>query len=440
MLLERTLDELGKKNKVALGIDLRNDITQLTYCRADQSVPETISLVNGEEQYNIPTVLCRNSEQHQWYYGKEALQKAQAGEGVLVEDLVLLASNQSVVAVGDMEFAIEELIEIFLKKCLGLVSNFVKVQDISNIAFTLRAVTPELMEVIKKAVAGMALEDVQLQFMTRKDSFFQYMLHQPEEMWIHDVLLFEYGVSGVKSYLMEKNLKTRPVVCMIEEDHFPQMKQQGLMTSIREQKEAYQLQLDAAFLEIIKEKCDEKNITSVFLVGDEFSTQWCKESIRYLCKGRRVFQGNNLFCKGACYGARESLIPSTLMQEYVHLSDEKLVANLGMQCNKGKQEIYLPLLHAGMNWYDAGKELDIMLSKNNKIAITITPVDGRAPRIAEITLEGLYVRGNRTNRIGMRIDMKDAHTVRISLKDKGFGDIFPSSGQMWQEEFSLQGI
>lgn len=440
MLLERTLDELGKKNKVALGIDLRNDITQITYCKADQSMPETISVVNGEEQYNIPTVLCRNLQQHIWYYGKEALQKAQAGEGILVEDLVLLASNQSEVLVGDMEFTVEELMEIFLKKCLGLVASFVRLQDISHIAFTLRAVTPEIMKVLKKAISGIPLEDVQLQFMSRKDSIFQYMIHQPEAMWIHDVLLFEYGAFGVKSYLMEKNLKTRPVVCMIEEDHFPQMKLQGLDTPIREQKEAYQLQLDATFLEIIKEKCEGKYVSSVFLVGDEFSTQWCKESIRYLCSGRRLFQGNNLFCKGACYGARESLIPSTLTQEYVHLSEEKLSANLGMKCNKGNEEIYLPLLNAGMNWYDAEKELDIMLATNNKIAITISPVDGRTPRIAEITLEGLHVRGNRTNRVGMRIDMADAHTVRLCLKDKGFGDIFPSSGQVWKEEFSLQDI
>lgn len=438
MLLERTLDELVKKNKVVLGIDLRNDHTQLTYCRADQSMPETISLVNGEEQYNIPTVLCRNQEQHQWYYGKDALQKAQAGEGILVEDLVLLAHNGSVVSVGEIEFSIEELMEIFLKKCLGLVSAFVKIQDITNIAFTLRTVTPEIMEVLKKAVEGIGLEEVQLQFMSRKDSFYQYILHQPEEMWIHDVLLFEYEPSGVKSYLLEKNLKTRPIVCMMQEDHFPQMKPQGLTATIREQKEAYQLQLDATFLEILREKCENRHITSVFLVGDEFSTQWCKESIRYLCKGRRVFQGNNLFCKGACYGAREQLMPSTLTQEYVHLSEEKLTANLGMNCNKGTQEIYLPLLHAGTNWYDAEKELDIMLAINNKIAITITPVDGRPARLAEITLEGLHVRGNRTNRVGLRIDMKDAHTVRLSLKDKGFGEIFPSSGQIWEEEFSLQ--
>lgn len=440
MLLERTLDELTKKNKVALGIDLGNDITQITYCRADQSMPETISLVNGEEQYNIPTVLCRNQEQHQWYYGKEALQKAQAGEGILVEDLVLLANNGSTVEVGDMEFAIEELMEIFLKKCLGLVSAFARPQDISHIAFSLRTVTPELMAVLKKAVAELKLDGVQVQFMSRKDCFFQYIIHQPEEMWIHDVLLFEYGTSGVKSYLLEKNLKTRPIVCMIQEELFLQMKQQGLTTSIREQKEAYQLQLDAAFLEIIREKCEKRHITSVFLLGDEFSTQWCKESIRYLCKGRRVFQGNNLFCKGACYGAREQMMPSTLTQEYVHLSDEKLIANLGINCNKGMQEIYLPLLHAGTNWYEAEKELDVMLSVNNKIPITITPVDGRAARKAEITLEGLHVRGNRTNRVGIRMDMTDAHTVRISLKDKGFGDIFPSSGQVWQEEFSLKDL
>ena len=46
---------MTKKNKVVVGFDLGNDYAQISYCRQDQSMPDTVSLVMGEEQYNIPT-------------------------------------------------------------------------------------------------------------------------------------------------------------------------------------------------------------------------------------------------------------------------------------------------------------------------------------------------------------------------------------------------
>ena len=63
MFLDKALDEIGRKNKIVIGLDLTNDYVQISYCRLDQSMPDTVSLVMGEEQYNIPAVLCRKHQQ-----------------------------------------------------------------------------------------------------------------------------------------------------------------------------------------------------------------------------------------------------------------------------------------------------------------------------------------------------------------------------------------
>ena len=62
MLIDKALDEMTKKNKVVVGFDLGNDYSHVSYCRQDQSMPDTDSLVMGEEQYNIPTLLCRRTD------------------------------------------------------------------------------------------------------------------------------------------------------------------------------------------------------------------------------------------------------------------------------------------------------------------------------------------------------------------------------------------
>ena len=93
MLIDRTIQGMMKKNKVVVGFDLGNDYSQISYCRHNQSMPDTVSLVMGEEQYNIPTVLCRRhgaDEASAWSVGNEALKNAGEGAGTLVEDLVAI--------------------------------------------------------------------------------------------------------------------------------------------------------------------------------------------------------------------------------------------------------------------------------------------------------------------------------------------------------------
>lgn len=153
-----------------------------------------------------------------------------------------------------------------------------------------------------------------------------------------------------------------------------------------------------------------------------------------------MFQGNNLFSKGACYGARERVFPSTLSSSYIYLSNDKLRANIGMTCDRGQTEVYFPILDAGVNWYEAQKSFDVILVKNNTITLNISPVNGSRTRVARISLEGLKVRGNKTNRVGIRFFMEDANAVQIEITDKGFGEFFASTGQVWRECLPLEAI
>ena len=451
MFLEKALDEMTKKNKVVVGFDLGNDTSQISLCRLDQSMPDTISLVAGAEEYHIPTVLCRKTLAEEikngnqtvkglWSMGREALQQAAQKQGTIVEDLLLLAKNGVKAQVGEEEFEAEELLEVFLRKSLVLISSYARIEDVICVVFTLKDMNADLMKMIKRIMKRLDTGKEVISFMSHEDCFYQYMIHQPEEMWIHDVLLYEYRADGIRSFCMSMNRNTRPVVGFIENDLFPQMKMTEVANMKAEQKMAFFRQLDDAFLEIAREQCEGRNVTSVFLLGDIFSKEWCRESLRFLCKNRRVFQGNNLFSKGACYGARERVLPSTLSKDYVFLSEEKLKANIGIECNRGQEKAYQPLLDAGTSWFEARKEIDFILAKNNRLPLTVTPLDSGRPRIAEITLEGLQVRGNRTNRVGLSVYMEDADTVAVEVIDKGFGEFFPSTGQIWRESFSLEQV
>ena len=449
MLIDRALDEMTKKNRVVVGFDLENDFSQISYCRQNQSIPDTVSLVMGEEQYNIPTLLCRRNDvegEAAWLIGNEALKAAKEGQGVLVEDLLLLAKNNVSVRVGgtdslaEEEVSAEYLLEIFVKKAIAILSAYIVSDDIAAVAFTMKDINTDVMKMLRNIAKQIGKRKTEVYFLSHEDCFFQYIIHQPQEMWIHDVLLYDYRSDGIKSHILSMNRKTNPVACFIDTSRYPQMRIPDLSDKSETAKGAFYKQLDTALLEIVRKNCEQRIITSVFLLGDSFSKEWCRESLKYMCRGRRVFQGNNLFSKGACYGARERAYPSTLSTTYVYLSEDKLRANIGMMCDKGQMEVYYPILDAGTNWYDAQKVFDVMLVKNNAITLNIAPVDGTRTRVARISLEGLKVRGNKTNRVELRFYMEDASAVQIEIRDKGFGEFFPSTGQIWKECLPLEVI
>lgn len=446
MLIDKTLDELTKKNKIVVGFDLGNDYSQISYCRYNQSMPDTVSLVMGEEQYNIPTLLCKRFEKRPdamesaaWSIGNDALKCAKEGQGTLVEDLVLLAKNNVSIKVEEEELPAEYLLELFVKKAFSVLYAYAGTEDIAAVAFTLKDMNTGIMEMLRNIVKRIG-KKIDVHFLSHEDCFFQYMIHQPQEMWINDVLLYDYRSDGIKSHILSMNRKTNPVACFIDTSRYPQMKIPDLTDKSETAKGAFYKQLDTALLEIVRKNCEQRIITSVFLLGDSFSKEWCRESLKYMCRGRRVFQGNNLFSKGACYGARERAYPSTLSTTYVYLSADKLRANIGMTCDKGQMEVYYPILDAGTNWYDAQKIFDVMLVKNNAITLNIAPLDGSRTRVARISLEGLKVRGNKTNRVELRFYMEDSSAVQIEIRDKGFGEFFPSTGQIWKECLPLEVI
>lgn len=134
---------------------------------------------------------------------------------------------------------------------------------------------------------------------------------------------------------------------------------------------------DEKFLEIATQLCENRMVSSVYLIGEEFSQEWMKESLRYLCRGRRVFQGNNLFSKGACYSMMERLHPSENGQNHVYLGQDKLKSNIGMKVRRQGEESYQALLDAGINWYEAQNTMEFYLLEGRAVEILITSLTGK---------------------------------------------------------------
>lgn len=426
---------LKNSKKVVVGYDLGVSKVQISFCALEGEEPETVSAVAGTEQYNIPAVLCKRSGAGQWYYGREAIKAAKEENGILVEELLALAERGEEVMVEGEAYDPVALLTLFVKRSLSLLNIRISLNQIEGFMFTTEKLTPRIVDVMGKVAAGLQLKVPHICFQSHRESFFAYTLHQNRELWKNDVMIFEYDRS-LKNLCMEFNNRTTPKVVFIEELDYTQVERRVWKENEEERKQQME-ELDFLFLDIASKSLKDRNVSTVFLLGDGFKEGWARESLKFLCRNRRVFQGNNLYSKGACYGMMERLNPGELWKEYVYLGADKLKSNIGMKVLRRGEDSYYAVLDAGTNWYEASMEFDIILENGNELDFVITPLTGGNVTTRTLTLEGLPVRPERTTRLNVHIEMASVDKAAVTIEDMGFGELFPSSGKAWTQMMTV---
>ncbi len=178
--------------------------------------------------------------------------------------------------------------------------------------------------------------------------------------------------------------------------------------------------------------------SSVFLLGEGFNGEWCQESLRLLCHNRRVFKGNDLYSKGACYCVQERLLDRTgHSSSIIFLGKDKLKTNVGMEVSRQGEDSYLAILDGGENWYECHKSWDVILREGNVVKFKLTPLDGRNVRYIEVVLDGLPQREMNTTRLHLEATMTNERTLKIQIKDMGFGEMVPSSELCFTQQIDL---
>ncbi len=412
--------------KLIAGYDLGNEVSQISFALSVSGEAETISQVAGEQKYHIPTVLCKRHGVNQWFYGREALRAADRQEGILVENLLNMALDGEPVVVEGESYDPIALLALFFRRSLGQLSQ--TGEKLSALTVTCPVIDKKLLEVLGQVVEGSRLKVDRVSFQGHAESYYSYMLRQPKELWTYPSLLFHYRQDSIRVYRMEANKRTTPIVVFMEEKEyaFPEVR-------------------DEALLEIVEEACGKGLIGSIFLIGDGFQGDWMKESLRFLCRGRRVFQGNNLFSKGACCAMQEKIAPGELGKAHVFLGNEKLKANIGMQILRNGEESYYALLDAGISWYEAERTLEVYLQDGNEIVLTVLPLirsntkagkgSGKEGVMVRVVLEGL---SEGVARLKLHFFMKTEHCLVVEAEDLGFGEFRAASGRTWKDEIEIE--
>ncbi len=430
----------GVKNtrRYVLGYDLGEDVSQISFLASDSDLPETLSTLAGAELYNIPTVLCKRREVNQWFYGKEALSRIEHEDGMRVDNLIQKARDGKRIEVNGTGYDPVSLLTLFVKRTLSLLSMEMSMTMVDAIVFTTSTMDARMIEVLSEVTGALSLPVKNIFYQSYEDSLYNYMLYQPDDLLTHSVIAYYYNFGSLTVYDMKLNHKTQPIVVTIDKDNYDEfaLSRPGFSEDPAERIEEKK-HLDDKLLELSQRLMEGRIVSSVFLLGDGYKDQWTQKSLEFLCRGKRVFQGNNLFSKGASIAAREKVGQSDRFSKYVLLDADKLKANVGLMVRKQGKEVYHALLDAGENWYDVSGSLDLILEQEPCVEIMVTPLTGGEKRIQRIELTDIPLRPARTSRIRMKVSMTSAERIVIHIEDMGFGELYESSGLSWTEEVKV---
>lgn len=418
-----------------VGYDLCNDYSQISYFNHSQSEPKTISTVTGEERFQIPSVLYKRENIEKWYFGEEALREARADNKPVIRDLMTGSDGEQPVLFEDKEYKKEALLEIFIKRTLSLLiyeKLNKKIPDI--IVFTLESLNSEIINAVKKSAYNIGIAQNAVYIQDHRESFVEYTLNQKSELWSNRVVLIEYNDKGFNINELMVDARTIPNMVFIDSRCFEQIRPYREMYC-DEAEDTKNSRLDLLVQESLSEYFDGKTVSCVFIMGDGFEEDWPKETFRFLCLKRRVFQGKNLFTKGACYAAAAKYLGND--SNHLYLGEHKLKFNIGIELIDNGRESYYSLISAGENWYDANGSCEIIPDDETSIGIKLIPLDNKDIRTIIVNLHDLPKRPNKTVRLQLRVSFESADKGKVIVRDLGFGEFFNSSDKIWEHQILL---
>ena len=421
-----------------LGYDLGDLVSQISFMDLAGGDARTLSVLTGAEIYDIPTVLARREDVNQWFFGREALTQIAEREAIRVDNLITMAVKGMPVTVGDTEFDPVSLLALFVKRSLSLLTMELDASKVRAIMFTTPRMDVRMVEVLRKVVKALQLPMKHVYFQSYAESFYHFMLAQSTELRSHTVLACDYHYEAMRVYALSFNLHTTPVVATVEEQVFPEMEynMEGLPLDAVHREKALGM-LDEQFLHIAEHLTKGRVVSTVYLIGNGFKDQWMNHSLEYICRTRKVFQGSNLFSKGATYAARQKVEKKQDTDAFVLLDEEKLRFNIGMTVHQRGREFYFGLLEGGRNWYESHAQADVILEGGNELIFKITPLTGGTARDVSFPVEGLPEREERTTRLTIRAEMLSADKLCIRVKDLGFGEYNEATETVMTKEYAL---
>lgn len=390
-----------------LGYDLCDDKTQMAVYNQDRMEPELIGQTEDNPDALLDTVILLEDTEP------------------LTDFLPRIRHGEEIVVNGKKSNPVNVLAYYF-RKTLSMTRQKYPSETICQLVVTVPEQTPEFVALIYDALAVLGIGRERAMVISHKQSYLYYALYQKKELWVNDVGMFDYDGKNLCYYQMQVDRKRTPILVGVTEKDFS-----DAMEVVTDEKHK-----GAVFENIVYGAIHKQILSALYMTGDGFEGGWADEVFRKLCVGRRLFKGRNLYVSGACYAAREAGGTARL-SDFLLLDEDMISSHLLAMVYTEAKEQEIVLAKAGTPWYQVDRTLDLIPDGEDELSLIVRNIFTNEEKKFILELEPVSGKIDRKCRLGLHICFSDVHTCIVTLKDKGFGDLFPTSNRIWEKTITI---
>ena len=417
------------ERNLLVGFDLCDDFSQVSCIYKNEVEPESVCITPDQSKFLIPTAVCVREMTKEWVIGEEAERCRDRMAGVYVDKLLSKLVNHETVEIYGSVFEPELLLEKYFRKVFGIIRQRYQNNSIRQLVLTLRSFDAQTEERLYGILLALGIDRDRVKIIRHTESFMYYVVSQPRDVWVNDVALFDYGVDGLRYCHLTFSRKGTP--CAVVADCIDLSEE----LSFKMLSELSAERLAHAFESIANLTLHKKIITSLFVTGRGFEGEWANDVLRRLCMGRRVFLGQNLYTKGACYAARALAL--NRLTEYQFLTEDCIKASVSLRVYHDAQAYQLQLAGAGDCWKTAKAGCTLILDQCNELEFAVCDAVRKDTMLEIMSLDGPVRKERRTTRLQLSLHFISRDMAVVKLKDIGFGEFYKTNYRVWEQVLKL---
>ncbi len=412
---------MQENGKLILGIDLCDDITQITVMRPHGAEPDAVSFdVNTRKEY-LPTLLCMDES------GKWSISEGKESGLKVLPSFFHGATNGEEIVFEENRYSARMLLETYISLLMKKIKIRFEGQEIGFVAVTCEEANT------KESVREMLYEifgkkegfESRCTVLSHLEAFLQFVVRQEEGLWQNGSAAFDYATDGLLFYRMECRMAGGRRLLVTDYKDYSEIIPPGFITGEDTGQGALTFERLAA--EELRQK-----VASLFVTGRGFEGNWVSDVLRLLSGGRRVFRGQNLYTQGACYAGTE-IFRGEANADFSVLTPDQITADVYLVAENTEQEEDILLATAGEVYNEVNAQLDLIFDGTDKLTLKVLSAGETTPKILRFAPGLSELRGDRTNRYCLRVFFVKRDLMVLQLKDIGFGVFQPASFRIYEE-------
>ena len=412
---------MNEVRNILIGLEIRDDITRVSYYDRTLKEPVVAAARVGTNLFEFPTAVAKVTGKDEYVSGFDAL----AGiDGIGTERLPSpLSAAKSGEDVSSRDGAVSpgRLMAGFIGGILGSIGISDIQRCVGGIAVVTREVTHELAGTMREAFSILHLPASACFIEDEDESLYYFGYSQKAPVSSRNMALLTVGDTAVMKSMTEMRAH-KPSKVFVSESFAIPLKNAP--------------DPDAVLAARIEDWGGGADYSGIFISGAGFRSDIFPKTVKALSKkGGRVFAADFIFVRGACWTCVERLERRSFGQR-VYDGPHSLTRSLGLDVIIKDKQVWYPLIKEGDAWHESLAECQIILKGRKDLTFTLASYDGDHTSF-KMDLPGLPERPDGTTRLLIRAECPDAGSAVVTVKDLGFGEMFPRSGLTWTRETKI---